>query len=132
MNAKDLYTSLSATYPNHYFGSYEELNLILDNADFPCLVVIPVSKQVSFIADRFKLVETVVVASLERMELDFETTEAYDSILSMERALFNGLYPLQSKIKSMQVLSELNKFDQNVLFAALSLELINDSVSCKY
>jgi hypothetical protein len=50
----------------------------------------------------------------------------------MERALFNGLYPLQSKIKSMQVLSELNKFDQNVLFAALSLELINDSVSCKY
>jgi hypothetical protein len=39
MTAKDLYTALSAKYVNHYFGSYEELNVILDGACFPCVVV---------------------------------------------------------------------------------------------
>ena len=132
MNAKDLYTAMSVNYPNHYFGSYEELNLILDNADFPCLVVIPISKQLSFIADRFKVIETVVMASLDRSELDIDTCEVYDSVLLLERGLMDGLFDLMPKIRSIQNLSELNKFDQNVLFAAYSIELINDHTTCKY
>lgn len=132
MTAKDLYTSMSVLYENHYFGSYEELNLILDNAAFPCLVVIPISKQLSFIADRFKVVETVVVASLDRSELDIDTCEVYDSVLLLERGLMDGLFDFMPKVRSIQNLSELNKFDQNVLFAAYSIELINDHTTCKY
>ena len=128
MNAKQLYLKLSETYPNHYFGSYEELNVILDNAQMPCIVVIPVSKTVNFIADRFKIVETVVIASLDLMELDFSTDAAYVSIKSLENQLLSDIFPFSDKIKSVQVLSELNKFDANVLFAALALEIINDPV----
>jgi hypothetical protein len=131
MTAKDLYTALSAKYVNHYFGSYEELNLILDGAEFPCVVVIPISKQVSFIADRFKVVETVVIASLDQMELDFETEQIYDEVLIKERELLANIFDFMPKIRSVQNLSELNKFDQNVIFAAMSIELVNDHVNCK-
>jgi hypothetical protein len=131
MTAKDLYTALSAKYANHYFGSYEELNVILDSACFPCVVVIPISKQVSFIADRFKVVETVVIASLDQMELDFETEKIYDEVLIKERELLANIFDFMPKIRSIQNLSELNKFDQNVIFAAMSIELVNDHVNCK-
>jgi hypothetical protein len=131
MTAKDLYTALSAKYLNHYFGGYEELNVILDSACFPCVVVIPISKQVSFIADRFKVVETVVIASLDQMELDFETEQIYDEVLIKERELLANIFDFMPKIRSVQNLSELNKFDQNVIFAAMSIELVNDHVNCK-
>jgi hypothetical protein len=131
MTAKDLYTALSAKYLNHYFGGYEELNVILDSACFPCVVVIPISKQVSFIADRFKVVETVVIASLDQMELDFETEQIYDEVLIKERELLANIFDFMPKVRSVQNFSELNKFDQNVIFAAISIELINDHVNCK-
>ena len=131
MNAKELFTALSAKYANHYFGSYEELNILLDSATYPCVVVIPVSKKITFIADRFKIVETVVVASLAIMELDFTTSAAYDSIKTLEYALLAYLYPYSREIQSVQVLSELNKFDANVLFSAFAIDLVNTPVCNK-
>lgn len=130
MNAKELYLKLSETYVNNYFGSYEELNMILDNADYPCLVVIPVLKRISFVTDRFRIVETVVIASLDKMEIDLTMDEIYDSIKVLEENLLKELYPFEKNIQNYQVLSELNKFDANVLFAAFSLDLINKPLSC--
>jgi len=128
MNAKEVYNLLATKYDNHYFGSYEELNIILDSATYPCIVVIPVSKQISFVADRFRVVETIVVASLSIMELDFSTSAIYDTVKSMEVDLMKKIYPFQNQIKSYQVLSELNKFDANVAFAAFALDIVNDPI----
>ena len=128
MNAKEIYDYLSTKYINHYFGSYEELNVILDSATYPCVVIIPVSKQISFVADRFKIVETVVIASLSLMELDFSTSEIYDTVKSMEVDLMSKIYPFQKDILSYQVLSELNKFDANVAFAAFAIDIVNKPV----
>ena len=131
MNAKELYTYLSTKYAHGYFGSYEELNVLLDSipaTNYPCVVVIPVSKQISFVADRFRIVETVVVASLSLMELDFSTEAIYDTVKSLEVDLMSKLYPIQKNILSYQVLSELNKFDANVAFAAFAIDIVNKPV----
>lgn len=128
MDAKQLFTLLQSSYTNCYFGSYEELNVILDNATFPCAVVVPVSKQVQYIADRFRVVETVVVASLTKMELDFQTSAIYDVIKTSEQKLLKAVYSKVSQIKSIQCLSELDKFDANVAFACFSLEIVNDPI----
>lgn len=128
MNAKEVYNLLATKYANHYFGSYEELNVILDSAAYPCVVVVPVSKQISFVADRFKIVETVVVASLSLMELDFSTSAIYDTVKSLEVDLMQKIYPFQKQIVSYQVLSELNKFDANVAFAAFAIDIVNNPV----
>lgn len=128
MNAKEVYNLLSTKYANHYFGSYEELNVILDSASYPCVVVVPVSKQISFVADRFKIVETVVIASLSLMELDFSTSAIYDTVKSLEVDLMKKIYPFQKQILSYQVLSELNKFDANVAFAAFAIDIVNNPV----
>jgi len=126
MNAKELFDAINSNYDESYFGSYEELDDILNNASFPCLVVIPISKQVQFIADRFKTIETVVIASLDEMELDTSTSDVYDSISKMEGELLEYLYPFTNQILSYQSISELNKFNSNLTFAAFSIELIND------
>lgn len=128
MNAKEIYTFLSTKYTNHYFGSYEELNVILDSAAYPCVVVIPVSKQVSFKADRYKIVETVVVASLAQMDLDFSTSAIYDSVKTLETALLKNLFTFSNTIENYQVLSELNKFDANVAFAAFAIDVVNNPI----
>ena len=128
MNAKQLYTYLSTKYNNHYFGSYEELNIILDNATLPCIVVIPVLKQVSFIANRFKIVESVVVASLAKMDLDFSTSAIYDVVNTLENSLLANLYPYEHEILSYQSISELNKFDAGVVFAAFSIDIVNNPI----
>jgi len=128
MDAKQLFTLLKVTYTNCYFGSYEELNIILDSATFPCAVVVPVSKRVQYIADRFKVVETVVIASLSKMELDYETSAIYDTVKSLEKKLLKAVYSKTSQIQSIQCLSELNKFDANVAFACYSLEIVNDPI----
>ena len=128
MNAKEIYNYLATKYDNHYFGSYEELNVILDSAAYPCVVVIPVSKQISFVADRFRIVETVVVASLSLMELDFSTSAIYDTVKIMEYDLMSKIYPFQKDILNYQVLSELNKFDANVAFAAFAIDIVNKPV----
>ena len=128
MNAKEIYNYLATKYDNHYFGSYEELNVILDSAAYPCVVVIPVSKQISFVADRFRIVETVVVASLSLMELDFSTSAIYDTVKTMEYDLMSKIYPFQKDILNYQVLSELNKFDANVAFAAFAIDIVNKPV----
>ena len=128
MNAKELYTALSAKYVNHYFASYEELNVILDNATYPCMVVVPVSKSITFVADRFKIVETVVVASLSKMDLDFSTESIYDTVKGLETSLLSNIYPFSRDITSYQNLSELNKFDANVAFAAFSIDIVNSPV----
>jgi len=128
MTAKELYTEIAKTYTNSYFASYEELNLTLDTATYPCAVIVPISKQVQFVSDRFKTIETVVVASLDVMPLDFETATAYDDILKLENELLGTVYPFMDYIRNIQVLSELNKFDSNVLFAAFSFELMHNSV----
>ena len=131
MNAKELYTYIGTKYANSHFGSYEELNILLDSipaTDYPCVVVIPVSKQITFVADRFRIVETVVVASLSLMELDFSTEAIYDTVKSLEVDLMSKLYPIQKDILSYQVLSELNKFDANVAFAAFAIDIVNNPV----
>ena len=131
MNAKEIYNYLAAKYENHYFGSYEELNILLDSipaTDYPCVVVIPVSKQITFVTDRFRIVETVVVASLSLIELDFSTEAIYDTVKSLEVDLMSKLYPIQKDILSYQVLSELNKFDANVAFAAFAIDIVNKPV----
>ena len=131
MNAKELYTYLSTKYAHSYFGSYEELNVLLDSipaANYPCVVVIPVSKQITFVADRFRIVETVVVASLSLMEFDFSTEAIYDTVKSLEVDLMSKIYPIQKNILSYQVLSELNKFDANVAFAAFAIDIVNKPV----
>ena len=131
MNAKELYTYLGTKYTHSYFGSYEELNVLLDSipaTSYPCVVVIPVSKQITFVADRFRIVETVVVASLSLMELDFSTEAIYDTVKSLEVDLMSKLYPIQKNILSYQVLSELNKFDANVAFAAFAIDIVNKPV----
>lgn len=128
MDAKQLYDFLAKKYDNHYFGSYEELNLILDNATFPCLVVVPISKTVVFQTDKFKITETVVVASLNKMEIDNETATIYKEMQKLEKALLKELYPLADKIKSIICLSELNRFDANVLFSAFSLDIQNNPI----
>ena len=131
MNAKELYTYLGTKYTHGYFGSYEELNVLLDSipaTSYPCVVVIPVSKQITFVADRFRIVETVVVASLSLMELDFSTEAIYDTVKSLEVDLMSKLYPIQKNILSYQVLSELNKFDANVAFAAFAIDIVNKPV----
>ena len=134
MNAKELYNYLATKYTNHFFASYEELNAepsMLDSipaANYPCVVVIPVSKQISFVADRFRIVETVVVASLSLMELDFSTEAIYDTVKSLEVDLMSKIYPIQKNILSYQVLSELNKFDANVAFAAFAIDIVNKPV----
>ena len=131
MNAKELYTYLGTKYAHSYFGSYEELNVLLDSipaTNYPCVVVIPVSKQITFVADRFRIVETVVVASLSLMELDFSTEAIYDTVKSLEVDLMSKLYPIQKNILSYQVLSELNKFDANVAFSAFAIDIVNKPV----
>ena len=128
MDAKQLYDYLAANYENHYFGSYEELNLILDNAEFPCVVVVPVSKTVLFQADQFKITERVDVAVLNKMELEEEMIVIYEEMQTLEKNLLNAIYPLSDKIKNIVCLSELNKFDANVLFSAFSLDVQHDSI----
>jgi len=128
MNAKEIYNYLATKYANHYFGSYEELNIMLDSAAYPCVVVIPVSKQITFVADRFRIVETVVVASLSLMELDFSTEAIYDTVKSLEVDLMSKIYPFTNNILNYQVLSELNKFDANVAFAAFAIDIVNKPV----
>lgn len=128
MNAKEIYNYLATKYTNHYFGSYEELNVLLDSAAYPCVVVIPVSKQITFVADRFRIVETVVVASLSLMELDFSTSAIYDTVKGLEVDLMSKIYPFTNNILSYQVLSELNKFDANVAFAAFAIDVVNKPV----
>ena len=119
---------MASKYENHYFGSYEELNIILDNADFPCVVVVPVSKTVLFQTDQFKVTETVVVAALDKMEVDNEMIVIYEEMQKLEKSLLSAIYPFSDKIKNIICLSELNKFDANVLFSAFSLDIQHDSI----
>lgn len=128
MDANQLYEKLSENWVNHYFGSYEELNVILDNAQYPCLLVIPVSKRLSFIADRYKVVDTVVVALASIMDVDYNTLNIYKYTSVLEKLLLRAIYPLEKNIANYQCLSELNKFDANVVFAAFSMDLVNDPI----
>jgi len=126
MNAKDVYTYLSTKYTNHYFYSAEEFEVMINQMTYPCVLVMPViTKKMDMQADRFNLTETAIVLSLAKMDLDFSTIAAYDQILPLEAALLKNLNYFFKRIKSVENVSELCKFSDNLVAAGFAIEFKN-------
>ena len=127
MNAKTIYNFLATKYANHYFYSAEEFEGEINNMKYPCILVMPViTKQITVKSDRFNLTETAIVLSLAKMDLDFSSSVVYDSLSTLEVALLKFLGAYTDKIKSIQNVSELCKFSDNLIAAGFAIEFMND------
>lgn len=132
MNALRLYEQLKAAKKNSYFATYEELNVVLDSADFPCFVVVPISKQISFVksAARFRIIDSCVVAMLDKQYPDDETVEIYQRVDSMRSDVLDILASQMDDVQSMTSLDEFNKFDAGVIFAAIGIDFVDYKKTC--
>lgn len=126
MNAKDLYTYLSTKYTNHYFYSAEEFEVEVNRMNYPCVLVMPViTKRMTMQADRFNLTETAIVLSLDKMDIDFSSLATYEKLLPLETALLGNLNYFYNKITSVENVSELCKFSDNLIAAGFAIEFKN-------
>ena len=126
MKATDFIPIFESKKYNVIFANYEELNIELDNADYPCLAIVPISKSVQYIADEFRKPESIVIAYVDKIdEFDSKTSDLYNLIEEKESEILTLLYPYMDKITNLQVISEINKFDAHVLFAGIAFDLDN-------
>ena len=129
MNAKQLYDKLSLIHANHYFKSYEEFEVDCNNAEYPCILVIPMpTKKIDMKADRFNMVEAIVVMYLQKMEVDFKTIDEYDIILESENIVLSGIFPFIDQIKAIENISELCKFSDVLSAGAFAIEMKNNPI----
>ena len=135
MTAKDLYNALCLVInpddiPETYFATYEELNQVITGAQYPCLVCVPIGKTQAFTVQGITNVEQAVFALLDEMPLDFKTEDIYDSVSALEHTLEDLIYPYASNITALQNISELCKFDENLMFAGMAVTLTDKRSIC--
>ena len=124
MDAKELYTLLSASYANCYFIDAEQFEQKINEVSYPCVLVVPIiTKQVDTKTDRFNLHETVGVWSLDKSDFQVQFEDAYDAVRSLEDGLLETIYPIIDKIEAIENISELYKFSDNVMAGAFALKI---------
>lgn len=131
MRATEIKTALENYFDNVYFGTLEELSSILDSAQYPCACVIPQQKTVEFkkTANCFIEKEGVIIAYLSTMDFQADTESIYDEVKNNELEIYKVMNPYINLITNIQCISEINKFDSNVIFSAFSFDLENE-INC--
>lgn len=126
MNANDLYLSLKDKFKTVYFGSHDELNLILDNPRLPCVLVVPLfSAQMAYRNDEFTSSETVLLAYMQEMYIDAETIDIYNMNYEGTKLLLQAIHDSMNDISSIRPVPELNKYDSGLLMSAIELVIVN-------
>lgn len=123
MKATDIVSLLKEKYKTVHFATYEELGQILDNSDLPCVAVIPLKKVPRFVGDQFVIREGVVIAYLDKTDLDVATADIYSEIYANEQKMLGVIYPIMSEVENLQIEEEINKFDAGLIFCAVSFDL---------
>ena len=129
MNAKELFNAIKTSYGSGIFGNGEEIDAYIGTEGvFPILAVIPIpeAEEVSFVADRFNVFDTMDVYCLQNAtELDVLTSAVFDPAKAGEVKLLKSLYPYMKDITILESLTAFQKFNDGVISSGYRIKIKN-------
>lgn len=125
MKATDILLKLREKFDTVHFATEEELSVILDSSDFPCVAVVPKSRTLVFRADQFQISENVEVVYLQKVEFDSYSEDIYNDFAEKEKAILSVLYPFADHISNYEITQGINKYDANVFYIGVRFDLFN-------
>lgn len=129
MNAKELFNAIKTSYGSGIFGDGLEVDTYISTEGVsPVLAVVPFpeAEEVSFVADRFNVFDTIDVYCLQNMpELDFLSSTIFDIAKAGEVKLLKSLYPYMKDITILESLTAFQKFSDGVVSSGYRIKIKN-------
>ena len=132
MKAIEFVDILKNSFDTVEFRTAEEFNVVLAQTPLPCVLVIPsFAYPVRYQGFSFIESEMVTIAYLDKSEFDDTTESNYTKVMAGLKLILSAIEPYNSLISNIQASSEINKFDDGVIFSAISFDLSNTVNTCK-